>query len=132
MPPATPLVTPPVTPPVTHQVTHPGHTSLLSYFSGFCPIFREYWKIVLEKLQILGISAKMRQIRSFCGILQFPPKNVPNFPFFPENVSNFTIFVGVFVKFYYFSSQKVPNFNCFPQTKSQITLFLLIPNFQNL
>ena len=76
---------------------------ILFHFSGIsencpgkAPNFRNFGKTV----------PKMHQSRSFCGILQFPPKNVPNFPFFPENFPNFTIFVGVFMKFYYFSPQK--------------------------
>ena len=58
---------------------------------------------------------KMLQIRSFCGILQFPPRKCPEFYFFPVKFPYFTIFVGVFVKFYYFFPRKSPEFYFFPR-----------------
>jgi len=99
-------------------------------FRDFVPFFGIYWKIVLEKLQILGILAKLSQKCSkldfFVEFYNFLLLNVPNFlPFFPKNFPNFTIFGGVFVKFYYFPPQKkVPNFTLFPKKVPNFTIFV--------
>ena len=82
------------------------HTSHWSRITGFCPVYGNISKSSRKRLRITGILAKLSQKCSKLGLFvefyNFSLENVPNFTFFPVKIPYFTIFWGVFVKFYFF------------------------------
>ena len=78
----------------------------------------ESWDFVLNLMKLAKSSRKCSKF------WDFPTKNVPNLVFLFFNLPKLTIFVGLFVEFYYFFTQKPLNFPLFPKTVPNFTIFL--------